>query len=190
MLGKKKRRKKALDERIGEEIRAEFAGLIAELERDLREYRDRARLKAETRSALEKAEAELGRLHFDRIALKKRFWEAYYGEDKAALSEIERERRSLERAVKKAEKSLKKARANFEKADFDDDAKAAALSEKADAAGEKADLRISELEETLERVLAETWRDVKEASAALHDECEKSRYYSASEGDATRERSA
>ncbi len=190
MLGKKEHRKKALDERISAAIRAEFTGLIAELERDLREYRDRLRLMAETRSALEKAEAEVRRLHLDRIALKKRFWEAYYGEDEAALSKVERERRSLEHAVKKAEKSLKKARANFEKADFDDAAEAAMLREKADVASEKADLRIGALEKTLESVLAETWRDVKEASAALHDECEKHSYYSASEEDSTRERSA
>src|ERR671916_591972 len=84
ILGKKEHRKKALDERISAAIRGEFAGLIAELERDLREYRDRLRLKAETRSALEKAEAEVRRLHFDRIELKKRFWEAYYGEGEAA----------------------------------------------------------------------------------------------------------
>jgi len=169
------RRKKPLEERIGAAIRAEFTELIAELERDLREYRRRSRLKKEARSALEKAEAETGRLRLDRIALKQRFWEAYYGEDEAALSKIGRERRSLERAVKKAERSLEKARANFEKADFDDVAEAAALREKADAAGEKADLRIGELEKTLEGALAETWRDVKGASVALRDECEKPR---------------
>ncbi len=172
MLGKKERRK-SLEERIGAAVRAEFAGLITELERDLREYRHRSRLKEETWSALENAEAETRRLHLARVELKKRFWEAYYGKDEPALSKIGRELRSLERAMKKAEKSLEKARANFEKADFNEDAEAAALREKADAAGEKADLRINTLENALESVLAETWRAVKGASASLRDECEK-----------------
>ncbi len=175
MLGKKERRNKSLEERIGAAVRAEFAGLVAELERDLREYRHRSRLKEETCSALENAEAETRRLHLARVELKKRFWEAYYGKDESALSKIGREFSYLKRATKKAEKSLEKARANFEKADFDEAAEVAALRKKADAAAEKADLRITTLEETVESVLAETWREVKGASAALRDECEKPR---------------
>ena len=188
MLGKKERRK-SLEERIGAAVRAEFAGLITELERDLRDYRHRSRLKEETWSALENAEAETRRLHLARVELKKRFWEAYYGKDEPALSKIGRELRSLERGMKKAEKSLEKARANFEKADFDEDAEAAALREKADAAGEKADLRINTLEKALESVLAETWRAVKGASVSLRDECEKPRRGTVEE-ETAREKSA
>jgi hypothetical protein len=189
VLGKKERRNKSLEERIGAAVRAEFAGLIAELERDLREYRHRSRLKEESCSALEKAETETRRLHLARVELKKRFWEAYYGKDEPALSKIGRELRSVERAMKKAEKSLEKARANFEKADFDEETEAAALREKADAAGEKADLRINALEKALESVLADTWREVKGASAALHDGCEKPRR-GAVEEETAREKSA
>jgi hypothetical protein len=167
------RKMKLLEERIDAAIRAEFAGLIAELQRNFQEYSHRLKLKVEARSALEKAEAEVRRVHLDRIALKQRFWEAYYGKNEAALSEIGPELRSLGRAIKKAEKSLKKARADFEKADFDEVAERAVLKEKAEAAEEKVDLRIGTLEKTLEHLLAETWRDVKEASQALRDECEK-----------------
>ena len=169
-------RKKPLEERIGAAVREEFAGLVAELEKNLAEYRRRSRLKEEAQVALEKAQAEARRLQLERIALKKRFWEAYYGEDEAALSRIGPERRSLERAVKKAERSLKKAHANFEKANFDEVTEGAALREKADAAEDKADLRISALEKALEDLLAETWRGVKEASRALRDESEQPRF--------------
>jgi hypothetical protein len=31
------------------------------------------------------------RLHLEGVTLKERFWEAYYGEDEAALTEIERD---------------------------------------------------------------------------------------------------
>ena len=182
-------RKRPLEERIGAAVRAEFVGLVAELERNLREYRHRSRLKQEAQVALERAEAEARRVQLERIALKKRFWEAYYGGDEATLSEIGPERRSLERAVKKAERSLKKARANFEKADFDEAAEEAALKEKADAAKDKADLRIGALEKTFEDLLAETWRDVKEASRALRDECEEPRF-GTSEEEPARKRSA
>lgn len=181
MLGRKKHRNKSLEDRIGVAIRTEFAGLVAELETDLQEFRRRSSLKEETRSALERAKAEARRLHLARVELKKRFWEAYYGKDESALSKIGREFSYLKRATKKAEKSLEKARANFEKADFDEAAEAAALRKKADAAAEKADLRITTLEETVESVLAETWREVKGASAALRDECEKPRRGTAEE---------
>jgi hypothetical protein len=41
------------------------------------------------------------------LALKERFWEAYYGEDEAAFTELERELESLDRALLKAEKAMK-----------------------------------------------------------------------------------
>lgn len=168
-------RKQLLEERIGAAIRAEFAGLISELEKDLREYRHRSRLKEEALDALESAEAEARKKHLRRVELKKRFWEAYYANDEAALSEIGRKHKSLEGAIKKAEKSLKKARADFEKIDFDEAAEGTALRKKAETAEEKADLRIGVLEETIEGLLAETWRNVKGAGRALRDECEEPR---------------
>lgn len=183
-------RKKLLEERIGTAIRAEFVGLIVELERGLGEYRRRSRIKEEARVALEKAEAEARRVHRERIALKKRFWEAYYEKDEATLSRIEPEHRSLKRAMRRAEKSLKKARANFEKADFDEAAEGAALKEKAYAAEEKADLRIGALEKTIEELLAETWRNVKDLSGALRDEGEEPRSFGAREEETAHRRSA
>jgi hypothetical protein len=182
-------RKKVLEERIGAAIRAEFAGSIAELERNLQEFRHRLKLKETARDTLERAEAEARRVHNDRIALKKRFWKAYYGKDEDALSKIGPMLGSLERAVKKAEKALGKARVDFEKVDFNEVAEGAALREKAEAAREKADLRIAVIEETLEHALAETWREVKEASEALRDECGELRY-GTSEEETARERSA
>ena len=169
-------RKKLLEERISTAIRAEFEGLLAELEREIGDYRHRLRLKQEARDALERAEAEAQKVHHRRIAFKKRFWEAYYGKDEAALAESEAELRSLKRAVSKAEKSLKKAHEDFDKADFDEDAEKAALRKKAYAAEEKADLRIGALEKTIEEVLAETWRNVKGLSGALREESGESRF--------------
>lgn len=183
-------RKRPLEEKIGAAISAEFASLIAELEKNLREYRSRLELKTEAWSALEKAEAEARTLYLARITLKKRFWEAYYGKDEALLSEVGSELRSLERTVKKAEKSLRKARANFERVDFDEVAEGAVLREKADAAQEKADLRVGTLEETLEHRLAETWREAKEASKALRDECAVSSFRDVSNEDTAYERTA
>jgi hypothetical protein len=169
MFGKKK----LLEERIDAAVRAEFVGLITELERNLRDYRHRSRRKEEARVALERAEAEARRMQLERIELKKRFWEAYYGEDETILHKIDREYRSLERAMKKAERSLKRAHEYFEKADFDEVAEGAALEEKADAAEEKVDLRIGALEQALEELLAEIWRDAKEISRATRNECQK-----------------
>ncbi len=183
-------KKKPLEERIDAAIRAEFAGLIAELEKFLREYRRRSRLKEEARLALEKAKAEARRVQFERIALKKRFWKAYYEDDKVTLSEIRPKRRSIERAVKKAERSLKKARTDFKKADFDEDAEWTVIKEKADAAEEKADLRIDTLEQILEGSLAETWRDVKGASQALRDAWGESRFLDTSEEESAYKRPA
>lgn len=166
-------RKKLLEERIDAAVRAEFAALITELEGDLQEHRRRSKLKEEARAVLERAEAEVSKAHLRRVTLKERFWEAYYGEDKAALSEIGRKHKRLERAIKKLEKFQKRAHANFEKADFDEIAEEAMLREKANAAQEKADLRIDALEKAFEDLLAGLWRDVKKISQALHDECEE-----------------
>ena len=182
-------RKKPLEEKIGAAIEAEFEGLVAELERDLVDYRRRSRLREKARIALDEAEAEARRVHIERVALKKRFWKAYYEKDEDALSEIARTLGSVERAIKKAEKSLEKARVDFEKVDFDEVAEGAALREKAEAAREKADLRIGVIEETLEHALAETWRDVKGASEALRDECGEPRFVTSEEETAS-ERSA
>jgi len=165
-------RKKPLEEKISAAIEAEFEELVAELERDLADYRRRSRLREKARIALEEAEAEARRVHLERVALKKRFWEAYYGNDEATLKKIEPEHRALTRATRRAEKSLRKARENFGRADFDEAAEGAALKKKAHAAAEKADLRISALEEAVEELLAEKWRNIKERSTALRDEGE------------------
>jgi exonuclease VII small subunit len=166
-------RKKLLEERIDAAVRAEFAALLSELEGDLREYRRRSRLKEEARAVLERAEAEVNKAYLRRITLKTRFWEAYYGEDEAALSEIGRKHKHLEQAIKKMEKSRERACANFERADFDEIAEGAVLREKASAAQEKTDLRIDALEKAFEDLLAGVWRDVKKVSQALRDECEE-----------------
>ena len=167
------RRKKLLEERIYAAVRVEFEALISELERDLREYRHRSRLKKEARAVLERAEAEVSKAYLRRISLKTRFWEAYYGKDEAALSEIWRKHKRLERSIKKMEKFHERARANFEKVDFDEIAEGAVLRDKAYAAQEKADLRIDALEKAFEDLLAGVWRDVKKVSQALRDESEE-----------------
>jgi hypothetical protein len=169
MFGKKK----LLEERIDAGIRAEFVGLITELESNLRDYRRRSRRKEEARAELERAEAEARRIQLERIESKKRFWEAYYGENESILPKIELEYRSLERAMKKAERSLKRAHAHFEKADFDEVAEGDMLKERADAAEEKVDLRISALEQAIEELFAEIWRDVKEISGDVRNECQR-----------------
>lgn len=174
-------RKKPLEEKIGAAIEAEFEGLVAELERDLGDYRRRSRIKEEARVALEEAEAEARRVHLERVELKKRFWEAYYGNDEATLSKIEPEHRSLRRATRRVKKSLRKAHENFERADFDEAAEGAALKKKAYAAAEKADLRIGALEEAVEELLAEKWRNIKELSTALRDEGEGTHFSGADE---------
>ena len=183
-------RKKPLEEKIGAAIEAEFEGLVAELERDLADYRRRSGTKEKARIALEEAEAEARRVHLERVALKKRFWEAYYGNDEAALKKIEPEHRSLTRATRRAEKSLRKARENFGRADFDEAAEGAALKKKAYAAAEKADLRISALEEAVEELLAEKWRSIKELSTALRDEGEGPSFSGADEVETEHRRSA
>lgn len=186
MFGKKK----LLEDRIDAAIRAEFVGLLTELEESLRDYRWRSRRKEEARVALERAEAEARRVQLERIELKKRFWEAYYGEDEAILHKIDLEYRSLERAMKKAERSLKRAHEYFEKADFDEVAEGAVLEEKADAAEEKVDLRIGALEQSLEELLAEIWRDAKEISRAIRNECQRPHPETSTEGEISHRESA
>lgn len=166
-------RKKLLEERIEAAVRVEFAALLSELERDLQEYRRRSKLKEEARAILERAEAEVNKAYLRRITLKTRFWEAYYGEDNTALSEIERKHKHLEQAIKKMERFRERARANFKRADFDEIAEGAVLREKASAAQEKTDLRIDALEKAFEELLAGVWRDVNKVSQALLDECEE-----------------
>src|SRR5918997_5549772 len=183
-------RKKSLEEKIGAAIEAEFEGLVAELERDLGDYRHRSRIKEKTRIALEEAESEARRVHLERVALKKRFWEAYYGNDEATLSKIESENRSLRRTMRRAEKSLRRAREDFGRADFDEAAEGAALKKKAYAAAEKADLRISALQEAVEELLAEKWRSIKELSTALRDEGEGPSFSGADEVETEHRRSA
>lgn len=169
MMGTKKT---TLEEEIAALVRAEFAEIVADLERDRVEYRRRSELKKEARRALEDAEAEVRRLHSERVALKERFWEAYYGKGEVPFSEVEAEPKSFGRTIERAEKALRKARTDFERADFDEDAEEAALKERADAAVEKADLRVGELQKALGKLLTGVWRDVKESRRALRDELE------------------
>ena len=161
--------KKLVEDRIAAIIRSEFAQMIGALERDHLEYRRRLKLKEETRSTLEKQEVAVQRLRSARIELKKRFWEAYYEEDEAALSEIESERRILERAEKKAEKSLETARADFERADFDEVAEGFLLRTKANIAEDQATRHIDAIEAALEDLLSGTRQDIEKASQALRD---------------------
>jgi hypothetical protein len=183
-------RKKTLEEKIGAVIEAEFEGLLSELGRDLEDYRRRSRVKEKARIALEEAEAEARRVHLERVALKKRFWEAYYGNDEATLAKIESEHRSLRRATRRTERTLRRAREEFGRADFDEAAEGAALKKKANAAAEKADLRISALEEAVEELFAETWRNVKELSTALRDEGEGHHFSDTDEEETDHRRSA
>jgi hypothetical protein len=186
MFGKKK----LLEEKIGAAIEAEFEGLLSELGRDLEDYRRRSRVKEKARVALEEAEAEARRVHLERVALKKRFWEAYYGNDEATLDKIEAEHRSLRRATRRAEKSLRRARENFGRADFDEAAEGTALKKKACTAAEKADSRISALEESVEELFAETWRNIKELSTALRDEGEGTHFSDTDDEETDHRRSA
>jgi|tagenome__1003787_1003787.scaffolds.fasta_scaffold20266464_2 hypothetical protein len=164
------RRKKTLEEKTATTIMSEFSGIIAGLQEDHLEYRRRLKLKEQTRAALDKAEADAQKLQSARIELKKQFWEAYYQEDEAALSEIGAERRPLERAVTKAEKVLEKARADFEKADFDEVAESFALKAKADIAQDEINRRLGTLEKAIEDLLAGLSRDVEETGQALRSE--------------------
>ena len=129
-------------------------------------------VKKEARAALENAEAEKQRLHSEMLALKKGFWEEYYGNGQGTLTEVGPELRALETAVKEAEKSLKRARAKFEEADFDEVAERSALIAEANAVEEEANRRLEALERTLMDLIDRLGEDLKEASRALHDECQ------------------
>jgi hypothetical protein len=164
--------KRTLEEELAALVRAEFAGVISDLEREHAEYCHRLHLKEEARRVLDEAEAEALRLRSERRAFEDRFWEAYYGRGEVPFSEVGSEPKSLGRAIERAEKALRKARADFERADFDEVAEEAALKERQDATADKAGLRIGEIQEARKKLLAEMWLEVKEASRALHAEVE------------------
>ena len=168
-------RRKPLEERLVAAVRAELAGSAADLEGRRREYRRRLESKEEARAALEDTEAETRRLRSEMLALKKRFWEEYYGNDQDTVAELEAEVKSLERAIEEAEKSLKRARAKFEEADFDEVAERSALMAEANAVEEEASRRLDALEQTLVDLIAGLREDLKEASRALRDECQDAR---------------
>ena len=176
--------RKTLEEKITAIVKAEFAGIIASLERDHREYRRRLRLKEKTKRALEDAEAEVRRLHYERTELKKKFWEAYYEKDEAAVSEVEYRSRIVDRATKKAEKTLQRAHTDFAKADFDEIEEGFALKAKANIAEDEVNRRLRTLEKTFEDLLAGVRREVEEASQALRDEYEEPRFDTAEEQEA------
>lgn len=165
------RKKKSMEEAVVTLVRAELAGIAAELERDRLDHRRRSEARERAWAALEGAETKARRVHLERVALKERFWEAYYQDDRAALSEVERELDLSERAVRKADEALKKANAGFEKVDFDEAAECSALRAKADAVEDAAERRIGALVETLEELLGGIGRDIEEACRALRDEC-------------------
>ena len=178
------RRKKTLEEKVTRIVQEEFAKVLASLERDHQEYRLRLRLKEKTKGRLEDAYAEVEELYSERIALKKRFWEAYYEEDDASVSRIESRSRSLERAIRKAERALKKARANFAKADFDEVAESFALRTKASLAEDEVNRRVETLEKALEELLSGVRHDTKEAGQVLRDEYKEPRFDTDEEKDA------
>jgi hypothetical protein len=185
LFGRRRRRKKkALQERISEAIRAEFAGIVAALERDRQEYLRRLELKRETRSAFEEAQAEARRLHSERVALKKGFWKAYYEQDEALLSDILARSGRLERAAGRAEKALKKARAASEGAEFDEAGEGFALKAKADVAEEEIRRRLGSLEKGLGEVLAGLRGEVEEAAGRLREAYEEPSFESAEEREA------
>ena len=177
-------RRKTLGEKISATIRAEFVGLIAELEEDREEYRHRLKRKEEAWASLESAQAEVERLHLRRPELKKRFWEAYYEEHETALSNVTSEEKPLERAVKRAERSLRKARARFNKADFDEVEEGFALKAKANIAEDEVKRRLQVLEETVEEVLTEVRCAAGEVSQALRDEYKEPDFDTAEEQNA------
>ncbi len=156
-------------------IRAEFVSLITDLEEERREYRRRLILKEESQAALKKTETEVHELHSERIALGKRFWEAYYGDGELSFSEYKTDSGTLERVIERAEKELEKARANFETANFDESVEGSRLRAKADAAQSETERRIAELEEALEDVLARARSSIEESSRSLRDELEAPR---------------
>ncbi|CAA9449785.1 MAG: hypothetical protein AVDCRST_MAG14-771 [uncultured Rubrobacteraceae bacterium] len=183
-------RKKTLEEKVAAAIGAEFVSVVARLEEERQEYRRRWVLKEKARVGLEDAEAEVRRLHSERISLGRRFWEAYYEKDEVLLSEVETESGTLIRTIEMAEKTLKKAHADFEEADFDKAAEGSRLREKAGAAQGEAERRITALEEALGDALARARRNVEEASQALQDELEAPRLDAVAEERNVREENA
>ena len=165
-------RSKSLEERLVAAVRSEFAGSVASLEGRRREYRRRLESKKEARVALENAEAETRRLRSEQLALKKGFWEEYYGNRRDTITEVGPEAKSLERALEEAEKSLKGARAKFEAADFDEVAERSALLVEANAVEEETGRRLDALEETLVDLITGLKENLKEASRALREECQ------------------
>lgn len=165
-------RSKSLEERLVAAVRSEFAGSVASLEGRRREYRRRLESKKEARVALENAEAETRRLRSEQLALKKGFWEEYYGNRRDTITEVGTEAKSLERALEEAEKSLKGARAKFEAADFDEVAERSALLVEANAVEEETGRRLDALEETFVDLIAGLRENLKEASRALREECQ------------------
>ena len=156
-------------------IRAEFVSLLTDLEEERREYRRRLILKEESQAVLKKAETQVHELYSERIALGKRFWEAYYGGGELSFSEYKTDSGTLERVIERAEKELEKARVNFETANFDESIEGSRLRAKADAAQYEAERRIAELEEALEDVLARARSSTEESSQSLRDELEAPR---------------
>jgi len=156
-------------------IRAEFVSLLTDLEEERREYRRRLILKEESQAVLKKAETQVHELYSERIALGKRFWEAYYGDGELSFSEYKTDSGTLERVIERAEKELEKARVNFETANFDESIEGSRLRAKADAAQYEAERRIAELEEALEDVLARARSSTEESSQSLRDELEAPR---------------
>ena len=168
-------RKKTLEETLTALIRAEFVSLTTDLEEERREYRRRLILKEKFQTALKKAETEVQELHSERIALGKRFWEAYYGGGELSFSEYKTDSGTLERVIERAEKELEKARTNFETANFDEGIEGSRLRAKANAAQSEAERRIVELEEALEDVLTRARSSIEESSSSLQDELEEPR---------------
>jgi multidrug efflux pump subunit AcrA (membrane-fusion protein) len=164
-----------LEETLSALIRAEFVSLLTDLEEERREYRRRLILKEESQAVLNKAETQVHELYSERIALGKRFWEAYYGDGELSFSEYKTDSGTLERVIERAEKELEKARANFETANFDESIEGSRLRAKADAAQYEAERRIAELEEALEDVLARARSSTEESSRSLRDELEAPR---------------
>jgi hypothetical protein len=153
-----------LEETLSALIRAEFVSLLTDLEEERREYRRRLILKEESQAVLKKAETQVHELYSERIALGKRFWEAYYGDGELSFSEYKTDSGTLERVIERAEKELEKARVNFETANFDESIEGSRLRAKADAAQYEAERRIAELEEALEDVLARARSSTEESS--------------------------
>lgn len=181
MLGRK-----TLEERIAETIRAEFAVIIEDLKSDHEDYLRRLKLKEATKAAFEETQAEVQRLHSERIALKKRFWETYYAEEKdeGALAEVESQSSSLERSITRAEKALKRTRVDFAEADFDEVAESFALRAKANVIEEEINRRVEALEEVLDELLTQVRGDIKEAGQALREEYKEPHFDTPEERDA------